>query len=73
LHDADLALNLARDAVAASKDPQYRLNLVNFLLDLDRTAEAAVELDALKKKTRLGSMATEVAAAEARLKRAAGG
>ncbi len=70
LHDTDLALNLARDAVAASKDPQYRLNLVNFLLDLGHLDEAAAELDTLRKKTRLGSMATEIAAAEERLKQA---
>jgi hypothetical protein len=73
MHDTKLALDLARDADAASKDPQYRLNLVNFLLDLGRNEEAAAELDALKRTTRFGSMAKDVAAAQARLRQASGG
>jgi hypothetical protein len=73
LHDPALALSLARDAAAASKDPQYRLNLVNFLLDIGRVDEASAELDVLKKKTRFGSMAKDVATAQARLERARDG
>jgi hypothetical protein len=66
LHDSTLALQLARDA-AQSSDQQYRLNLVNFLIDLKRPDEAAAELKTLKEKVRFGSMNAEIAKAQSRL------
>lgn len=66
LHDETLALQLARDA-AQSPDQQYRLNLINFLLDLGRKEEAADELKWLQENTRFGSMHAEIAKARERL------
>jgi len=66
LEDTELALRLARDA-AKSRDPQYQLNLVNFLLDIGRHDEARIELDALRKRVRVGSMTAELHAARQRL------
>lgn len=66
LHDETLALQLARDA-AQSPDQQYRLNLVNFLIDLGRKAEAAAELKTVREKVRFGSMHAEIADAQKRL------
>jgi hypothetical protein len=66
LHDEALALQLARDA-ARSPDQQYRMNLVNFLIDLGREAEAAAELKIVEGKVRFGSMRSEIAKAQDRL------
>lgn len=66
LGDTELALRLARDA-AKSRDPQYQLNLVNFLLDLGRHTEAREELDMLERRGRAGSMTPELRAARQRL------
>lgn len=71
LEDTELALRLARDA-AKSRDPQYQLNLVNFLLDIGRYDEARLELDALRKRVRVGSMTTELQAATQRLAEGSG-
>ena len=67
LHDAELALRLAREA-ASGNDPQYQLNLVNFLIDLGRFKEAEKELATLKRLTRRGSMNAAIAGAERRLR-----
>lgn len=66
LHDSTLALQLAREA-AQSPDQQYRLNLVNFLIDLKQPDEAAAELKTLKSKVHFGSMNAEIAKAQSRL------
>lgn len=66
LHDTELALRLARDA-AKSRDVQYQLNLVNFLIELDRPEEARSELEALERRARPGSMTAELRAARQRL------
>lgn len=66
LGDTELALRLARDA-AKSRDPQYQLNLVNFLLDLGRHTEAREELVRLESRVRPGSMTPELRAARQRL------
>jgi tetratricopeptide (TPR) repeat protein len=71
LEDTELALRLARDA-AKSRDPQYQLNLVNFLLDIGRYDEARIELDALRKRVRIGSMTAELHAAAQRLAEGSG-
>ncbi|MEO8742968.1 MAG: hypothetical protein ABI365_07235 [Lysobacteraceae bacterium] len=60
LHDTDLALRLTRDA-ARSHDPQYQLNLVNFLIDLQRWKEAQTELGALRLRIRPGKMESAIA------------
>ncbi len=67
LHDAELALRLARDA-ARGHDPQYHLNLVNFLIDLGKFEDAKKELETLKHLTRRGSMNAAIAGAERRLR-----
>ena len=66
LQDSELALRLARDA-AKSRDVQYQLNLVNFLIDLGRWQEARAELEVLERRARPGSMTTELRAARQRL------
>lgn len=66
LHDKPLALQLARDA-AQSPDQQYRLNLVNFLIDLGQKDEAAAELKIAREKVRFGSMRSEITEAQERL------
>lgn len=68
LHDTDLALELARAAADAPPvDPQYRLNLVNFLISLGRKDEAAAQLDRLKNQETLGRLSRGIADAERRL------
>lgn len=66
LGDTELALRLVRDA-ARSGDPQYRVNLINFLIDIGRREEAASELDALQARVRPGSFEVEIRAARFRL------
>ncbi len=66
LDDSELALNLARDA-AESRDPQYQLNLVNFLIDLGMREEAAGELAKLRSRMRPGAMDAELSVASKRL------
>ena len=66
LQDSELALRLARDA-AKSRDVQYQLNLVNFLIDLGRWQEARAELELLERRARPGSMTAELRAARQRL------
>ncbi|HMM68678.1 MAG TPA: hypothetical protein PKC03_17225, partial [Dokdonella sp.] len=72
LHDADLALRLAREA-ARSGDIQYQLNLVNFLIDLGLHDEAAAELAGLKKRARPGSLEEQINASARRLDAAGNG
>ena len=68
LHDEELALKLARAAAdAPPHDPQYRLNLVNFLIDRGRYDEARRELAVLHGHAHLGRLAAGIAAAEQRL------
>jgi hypothetical protein len=67
LHDEKLALSLTRTAAATSSDLQYRVNLVNFLIDLGRLDEARAELDALRAKSHFGMMHREIAALGKRL------
>lgn len=66
LNDTELALQLARDA-AKSRDVQYQLNLVNFLIDVGHHEEASDELEALERRARPGSMTAELRAARQRL------
>lgn len=62
LHDSALALRLARDA-AQSRDVQYQLNLVNFLIDLQDRPAATAELEVLRRRAKPGSK-EDVAIAE---------
>ena len=71
LHDEALALKLARAAAdAPPHDPQYRLNLVNFLIDRGHYDDARRELAKLGSYARLGRLASGVVAAEKKLERA---
>jgi hypothetical protein len=67
MHDTELALRLARGAVSASGDPQYRINLANFLLDLGQVAAAREEIDRLRSSNRLGALDSSIDALEHRL------
>jgi len=67
LHDANLALRLAEDAADKSHDPQYRLNLINYLIDLQQKEAATAQLAVLKRQDHLGRFALEIAKAESRL------
>jgi hypothetical protein len=67
LHDTDLALTLARESVAASRDLQYRVNLINFLIDLGRVDEARAELATLRRLAHLGMMDADIAKLQQRL------
>lgn len=72
LGEADLALQLARDA-AVDSEPQFQLNLVNYLIDLEQLEQARKELDALRARLRPGQLSSGVSAAEARLQSPANG
>lgn len=65
--DAKLALQLTRDAVTASRDFQYRINLANFLIDQGEIAEAKEEIRRLKSLDRLGSTDSAIALLERRI------
>lgn len=71
LNDTELALNLAREA-AKAKDPQYQLNLVNFLIDLGKYEDAKDELAKLQKRTRPGDLEFEISNATRQLEVATG-
>jgi hypothetical protein len=66
LHDADLATRLARNAAETSRDPRYRINLVNFLLDTGRIEDAKVEIDKLRSVNRLGALDSSIRGLEQR-------
>jgi hypothetical protein len=69
LHDSGLALRLAHEAAdLALHDPQYRLNLVNFLISLRRGDEAAAEMEKLKHADPMGRLSVGVADADRRLR-----
>ena len=67
LHDTELALKLVHASVAASRDLQYRVNLINFLIDLGRIDEARAELATLRRVARLGMMDADIAKLQQRL------
>ncbi|MFT3789790.1 MAG: hypothetical protein QM741_01675 [Rudaea sp.] len=67
LHDAELALRLAEDAANQSHDPQYRLNLANYLIDLKKKDAAITQLSILKQHDHLGRFAADITEAERRL------
>lgn len=67
MHDPELALRLTRDAVSASADPQYRINLANFLLDLGQVEAAKEEIDGLRSHNRLGALDASIERLERRL------
>lgn len=67
LHDSDLALRLVRGSVAASKDLQYRVNLINFLIDLGRIDDARTELATLRTMAHLGMRDADIAKLQQRL------
>jgi len=67
LHDAELALRLAEDAANQSRDPQYRLNLANYLIDRKQKDAASAQLSVLKQQDHLGRFASDIAEAERRL------
>jgi len=66
MHDPELALQAVRDA-AATGDVQYQLNLIGFLLDLSRSAEAQDEFQKLLRRVRPGSYADQMAALRQRM------
>lgn len=66
LDDEPLALTLARDAAAVG-DPQYQLNLVEFLVATGHREEAVAELARLRGRVRSGQFATQMARIERRL------
>jgi hypothetical protein len=69
LHDDSLALRLANEAANKSpNDPQYRLNLINFLIDLGDAAEARSQVLILKKQDRFGRLEADVAEVEQKLR-----
>jgi hypothetical protein len=70
LHDRELALRLTRDA-ARSKDPQYEINLANFLVDIGRTDEARAEVDRLRARNRFGKLTRAIDELDRRLAGAA--
>lgn len=67
LHDPELALRLVTEAADKSRDPQYRLNLINFLISQGKRKEALEQLSLLKKQDRLGRLASDTAQAEQQL------
>jgi protein O-mannosyl-transferase len=68
LHDRDLALRLARDAARSSRDPQYSINLANFLIDLGEPEAAAEEIDRLRSRDHLGKLTEAIESLDRRLK-----
>jgi hypothetical protein len=65
--DKALSLRLAREAADVSRDPQYRINLANFLIDENKLDAARHEVDVLKKRNAFGKLSTAIAGIEARL------
>src|SRR5262249_23578064 len=61
MHDANLAMRLARDAAETSHDPQYRINLVNFMIDQGQTEAARAEIDKLRTQNRWGALDASIA------------
>ena len=59
---------IARLQLLPPHDPQFRLNLVNFLIDLGRTDEAQAELDLLRRQVRFGRIEGAITEAEQRLR-----
>jgi hypothetical protein len=70
LHDQQLATRLARNAADGSRDPQYRINLANFLLDLRDVEGAKVEIRRLQSMNRLGALNASIRTLEQRLSKA---
>lgn len=69
LHDTELALRLSRAAAdAPPHDPQYRLNLINFLIDIGRYDEAGKEMATLRAKVHDGQLSIGMTKAENRLR-----
>lgn len=66
LGDEPLALTLARDAASAG-DPQYQLNLVEFLAATGHREEALAEFGRLRDRVRAGQFAAQMARIEQRL------
>ena len=65
LHDSELALRLVYEATEKSpNDPQYRLNLVDFLISLAKRDEARAQLAILKREDHYGALALEIAKRE---------
>lgn len=64
--DEALALTLARDSAGVG-EPQYQLNLVNFLIDVKRLEEAGSVLEDLRVRLRPGQLAVQLEAATVRL------
>lgn len=70
LHDSELALRLVYEAADKSaNDPQYRLNLVDFLISLAKNDEAIAQLAILKKQDRYGAFALDIEKREIELRR----
>ncbi len=70
LHDQGLATRLARNAADGSRDPQYRINLANFLLDMRDVEGAKVEIRRLQSMNRLGALNASIRTLEQRLSKA---
>ena len=70
LHDQELATRLARSAADTSRDPQYRVNLANFLLDIRDVEGAKVEIGRLQSMNRLGALNSSIRSLEQRLSKA---
>jgi hypothetical protein len=69
LHDSDLALRLVYEASEKSaNDPQYRLNLVDFLIALGRKDEARAQLAILKREDHFGALTLEISKRESTLR-----
>ncbi len=66
MHDRELALRLARDAATGS-DPQYAINLADFLMDLGDVDGARIEIERLRARNRFGKLTSAIAALEQRL------
>ena len=67
MHDSELAMRLAREAADTSRDPQYRINLANFLLDQGQAEAARIEIDRLQSQNRLGALNSSIRELERRL------
>jgi protein O-mannosyl-transferase len=73
MHDANLALAMARDAAARSgRDPQYRINLAAFLVDLGQLEAARIELGKLESRNRFGQLDVPIDLLKERIRAAAG-
>jgi hypothetical protein len=67
LGDSTLAMRLTREAADVSSDPQYRINLANFLLDENEPDAARVEIMKLQQRNRLGKLSVPIHDLESRL------